>query len=167
MCAARTLRTALVTLCAGAVVSATSHASGAGPLGGGAAVVLEPAPAATEPRPQRRVVYSCPGGGHVVHSDRPCGPGPQIREMPVAAAGSSPSTAPAAPKASTRPARLPARSPAATRPGPDPQAQRCERLREAVAALDQHMRSGYSAREAARLWQRWRDAKERLRQARC
>jgi hypothetical protein len=29
------------------------------------------------------------------------------------------------------------------------------------------MRAGYSAREAARLWQRWRGLKERLHATRC
>jgi hypothetical protein len=29
------------------------------------------------------------------------------------------------------------------------------------------MRTGYSAREAGRLWQRWRDAKARLHEANC
>jgi hypothetical protein len=29
------------------------------------------------------------------------------------------------------------------------------------------MRSGYSAREAARLWTRWRDLKARIRERRC
>jgi hypothetical protein len=29
------------------------------------------------------------------------------------------------------------------------------------------MRAGYSAREAATLWSRWREAKQRLREADC
>jgi hypothetical protein len=40
-------------------------------------------------------------------------------------------------------------------------------LRERLAAIDDQMRSGYSAREAARLWQRWRETRERLRAQRC
>ena len=43
----------------------------------------------------------------------------------------------------------------------------CSRLAGAVQALDARMRAGYSAREAARLWARWREAKERLREADC
>jgi hypothetical protein len=40
-------------------------------------------------------------------------------------------------------------------------------LRARLAAIDDQMRSGYSAREAARLWQRWRETRERLRAQRC
>jgi hypothetical protein len=36
-----------------------------------------------------------------------------------------------------------------------------------VAELDQVMRAGYSARESARLWERWREARARLREADC
>jgi hypothetical protein len=43
----------------------------------------------------------------------------------------------------------------------------CARLEQAVEDLDQRLRAGYSAREAGRLWARWREAKERLRDARC
>jgi hypothetical protein len=44
---------------------------------------------------------------------------------------------------------------------------RCERHQRRLDELNDRMRAGYSAREAARLWQQWRDAKERLRTARC
>jgi hypothetical protein len=56
---------------------------------------------------------------------------------------------------------------AETPPVLDAKAATCQRLQEAVEALDAHMRNGYSAREAGRLWDRWREARSRLREARC
>jgi hypothetical protein len=44
---------------------------------------------------------------------------------------------------------------------------RCGTLQGQLDAVDARMRGGYSAREAAQLWNRWRDLKERLRGARC
>ncbi len=43
----------------------------------------------------------------------------------------------------------------------------CARLERQLDELNDRMRAGYSAREAAKLWQRWRDTKERLRTGRC
>ena len=43
----------------------------------------------------------------------------------------------------------------------------CQQLRHAVTAIDRQMRAGYSAREAPRLWERWREAKDRLHAAGC
>jgi hypothetical protein len=43
----------------------------------------------------------------------------------------------------------------------------CVKLERQLDELNGRMRAGYSAREAARLWQRWRDTKERLRTGRC
>jgi hypothetical protein len=44
---------------------------------------------------------------------------------------------------------------------------KCAVLQRQLDGLNDRMRAGYSAREAARLWQRWRDTKERLRTSRC
>jgi len=46
-------------------------------------------------------------------------------------------------------------------------AETCRKLEAAVAAIDSRMRSGYSAREAGWLWDRWREAKARLQEADC
>ena len=46
-------------------------------------------------------------------------------------------------------------------------AETCRKLEAAVAAIDSRMRSGYSARESGRLWDRWREAKARLQEADC
>jgi hypothetical protein len=124
-------------------------------------------PSAIEPktRPRaNRLVYACRDSATPVFSDRPCGEDEQRRrlEVPSAAAGGAPSTRPAAAPAATRP--IATRTPARVIPDPP---DRCARLERELASIDARMRHGYSAREAARLWQRWRDAKARLRAAGC
>ena len=133
------------------------------PLGGAGSGVLESVPPTAEPR-QRRQVFVCRDAGAPVFTDRPCGPSPAIHEIRFAipVAGSAASLAPPAPAASTRPRVMPATADAVTAGQ-----SRCMALRERLAAIDDQMRSGYSAREAARLWQRWRDARARLRAEQC
>jgi hypothetical protein len=143
------------------------------PTGGGGTVVLEPVPPSESRRVWRRLVFTCTSPGLVVFSDRPCGPLPIVHELKghapresPATAGSTPTVVPPKPAASVRPASFDARRD----DGPDEAAQReatCHRLQEAVRRLDDRMRAGYSAREAALLWSRWREAKERLREADC
>lgn len=137
----------------------------ANPLGSGDSVVLEPAAPPATPHRQR-AVYVCQQDGTPVFADRPCGPVVATRNLVVATppAGAAASTTPPAPHASTRPRQTRAREGAAPA---DDGASKCAGLRREVEELDDRMRAGYSAREAARLWQRWRDAKERLRKARC
>lgn len=149
----------------------------AGPTGGGT-VVLEPVPPAAAPRArvlQRRRVFTCVTPGLVTFSDKPCGPWPGLRELTISAPatgrpGDAGSVAPTAPPASTRmPATKSARDdePEDRAAEAHAKVQACERLERAVADLDDRMRSGYSAREAGRLWARWREAKERQRQSDC
>jgi hypothetical protein len=132
-------------------------------------VVSPPARGTTaRPRSRRtRLVYACRDAGTPVFSDRPCGAGAYAWRLdlpPPSAAGAAPSTRAAKPAAATRPIAARDTAPAAARPpGPD----RCARLSEQLARVDAQMRSGYSAGEAARLWQRWRDAKKRLHDAKC
>jgi hypothetical protein len=135
------------------------------PLGGGESVSLEPAPPPVAPRRQR-AIYVCQHGGIPVYTDRPCGSTAVERTLAVAppSTGSAPSTSVPRPRASTKP--RPERS--------DPEANRnratgarCESLQRELDQLNDRMRAGYSAREAARLWQRWREARDRLRAARC
>lgn len=141
--------------------AANPHAQ---PLGGGGSRVLEPAPPADPPRQQRKV-YVCRDGGAPMFTDRPCGPSAAIHAIDYVTpgAGSSPSLSPPAPSASTRPRVMPAPATAVM----THEQARCTVLRERLAAIDDQMRSGYSAREAARLWQRWRDARAQLRAQRC
>jgi len=139
-------------------------AAPAQPLGGGGGGILELAPPTEPPRPKRRV-YVCREASTPVFTDRPCGLSAGVHEIPIAApgAGGAVSLAPQAPAAGTRPRVMPAPAADAVTSGKG----RCAALRERLAAIDDQMRSGYSAREAARLWQRWRDARARLRAQQC
>lgn len=135
------------------------------PLGGGDSVSLEPAPAPTPPR-QHRAVFVCQEGGVPVFADRPCGSATATRSLVVGAprSGAASSTTPPAPRASTRPRAIAARPAAVPNDAGD---GKCAVLQRQLDGLNDRMRAGYSAREAARLWQRWRDTKERLRTSRC
>jgi hypothetical protein len=145
-----------------------AHPATSTPMGGGGTVELEPVPARDSPRAWRRLVFTCATPGLVIFSDRPCGPMPALHEVKVRAPGASPSVVPPAPAVSTRPApALPARDDERHAEEQRGRTEACSRLAGAVQALDARMRAGYSAREAARLWARWREAKERLREADC
>lgn len=139
-------------------------ASPAHALGGGGGVLIELAPPTEPSRPKRRV-YVCRDAGTPVFTDRPCGLSARVHDIPIAApaSGGAVSLAPPKPAASTRPRAMPAPPADAV----TPEQARCAALRERLAAIDDQMRSGYSAREAARLWQRWRDARARLRAQHC
>jgi hypothetical protein len=136
----------------------TSH-----PADAGGAPVMERVD--TRPSGRRtRLVYACRDAATPVFSDRPCGASAHAwrLDLPQATAGAAPSTRAAAPAAATRP--IVAR--ASRRDVAEP-ADPCVRLEQQLATIDARMRNGYSAREAARLWQRWRDAKAKLRAADC
>lgn len=147
------------------VAWATADPPVAGPLGSGQSVTLEPAPPPANPRRQR-AVFVCQDDGVPVYADRPCGSGVATRSLVVAAPppGAAATTLPPAPRASIRP--RPAEGTAGVQ-APAVVGNQCMRLQQRLDALNDRMRAGYSAREAARLWQQWRDAKERLRAARC
>jgi hypothetical protein len=134
-----------------------------------AALVLShdavPQPVKSSQRRRSRLVYACHDVSVPVFSDRPCGADAdawRIDLPPSTPTGAAPSTRTGAPAAATRP--IAAARPRDDRPRPP---DRCARLEEQLAAINARMREGYSAREAARLWQRWRDAKARLRAERC
>ena len=132
------------------------------PAGSGASPVVADRPASTG---RQRLVYACHDAAVPVFSDRPCGASAHAWRLdlpPPQAAGAAPNTRKATPVAATRPIRSPA-PPREQAAAPDP----CVRLADELASIDARMRQGYSAREAARLWQRWRDAKAKLRTARC
>jgi hypothetical protein len=161
----------LVAVGAPAVGAPATH----GPTGGRAVVnVTEPSRAAVPASTRaRRVVFTCIETGLITFADRPCGPWSQVREMQVAGVRPAVSAAPATAAPATRPG--PAGADAAVEPrdgrgNDDTQAahaRTCDRLQRALQDLDARMRAGYSAREAGRLWSRWREAKERLREASC
>jgi len=132
----------------------------------GSVPVTRTPPSSQQSAPQRtrRLVFSCREPDVVIFSDRPCGQGSLRRNLEVltpASPGRPPTTAPAPARAVTKAAALEETSPR------DERADRCQKLHHAVDAIDDRMRTGYSAREAPRLWQQWRDAKERLHDARC
>lgn len=126
----------------------------------------QPAVAAAAPaRRASRSVYACDDAGLPTFSDRPCGPSAVARSLSVESGPGGESVRPfaPAPRASTRPLREPV---AATGPGAPPRAP-CASLARQLEELDDRMREGYSSREAARLWKRWRELRERLRTGRC
>ena len=147
------------------VAWATNDPPVAGPLGGSESMMLEPAPTHANPRRQR-AVFVCQEGGTPVYADRPCGSVTTARSIVVETprTGAASTTAPPSPQASTRPRAVPQRPEAAVVPERE---NVCTKMQRQLDELNDRMRAGYSAREAAKLWQRWRDTKERLRTARC
>jgi hypothetical protein len=134
------------------------------PAAAGAGVSIESQQASSTPRRQR-AVFVCQEAGIPVFSDLPCGPVAVARTLSIEVprAGAPPSTVPAAPRSSTLPRRAPAAEVAESRTVESP----CSTLQRQLDELNDRMRTGYSAREAARLWKRWRDLKEKLRTTRC
>ena len=134
------------------------------PSGGGDSITLEPVPTPTPGRIQRPV-FVCRDGASVTFADRPCGPVVEARSIDIVEPGPGrvASTARKPPTAATKPRVQPVESAATPAPGEG----RCGRLRDQLEAIDERMRAGYSAREAARLWNRWREVKAQLREARC
>jgi len=131
-----------------------------------------PEPVRARARPTTRLVYSCVMPGLVTFADRPCGPAAQQRELklatpPPAAAGESSSIAePTAAAVQARRNTAAKADAAAARAAAD-RAATCLRLEAALDEVDSQMRAGYPAREAGRLWERWRGARASLREARC
>jgi hypothetical protein len=162
---------------AGLSQPASAQAASALPLpvvaaapGSGGSVALEPI--RQRAHPTRRLVYSCVTPGNVTFADRPCGPAPGVRELKVT--GPAPSPAGATPDlandrqaASSNSLKQPVRENAGAGDDVDAHATACLKLQAALDTVDARMRTGYSAREAGRLWDRWRDARTRLRAENC
>lgn len=122
----------------------------------------------TDPPPsarQFRAVFVCRDAVPVIFADRPCGQFAETLGLHYSAPG---------PGLASTTIRPPA--PAATRPRVEPHADdaatrakdaSCRRLKEQRARIDDHMREGYSAREAGELWRRWREIDARLYAERC
>lgn len=124
----------------------------------------------TKPARHARPIFVCRGHGVAVFSDLPCGPAGEERTLRVdePGAGAGATTVPSPVAAATRPQPRRAtgdRDASERRPPAD--GDRCRRLHERRDALDERMRTGYSAREAAQLWSRWRDANAEIYAARC
>ena len=119
------------------------------------------APGAATDRP----VFVCRGPATVIFSDRPCGPLAEARVLQVPEPG--PGAAPSVARAPTTEATRPLPKPQVADAKPLEKDDRCRRLRDQRERLDDQMRAGYSAREAARLWNRWRELDAKLYAARC
>jgi hypothetical protein len=135
--------------------SSLAEGSGVNPTGGSGSgsVQVEPAPIASRSK-RTRAIFVCRNHAPVIYSDRPCGTAGEERSLQVQEPqpGRAPSTVPAAAPAATLPRSQP-------EPGdiePNAGDSRCRRLRDQREKLDDRMRAGYSAREAAQLWNRWR-----------
>lgn len=145
---------------------------GASPMGGAGATVLEPVPGQPAPDRPQRIVYTCVTPGLTTFSDRPCGPLPDRRALGIAAtrtraAGEAPTVVPRQARAATKPAAVAGRHVAQPSTRVAKLDDKCSQLRDTLSGLDRQMRAGYSAREAPRLWERWRDARDRLHAAGC
>lgn len=154
---------AFVLLCAlpGPGLSAEARSS---PAGGAASITLEPVPA-PPPARTKRPVFVCRDEAGVVFADRPCGQVVEARSLNVFGPGPGEvaSTVRKPAVAAVRP-RVEPEPPAHD---PPPGETRCVKLRRQLAALDDRMRTGYSARQAAWLWNRWRDLKAQIHEASC
>jgi hypothetical protein len=136
----------------------------ANPTDGGGSAQVEPAPTGSQPR-RTRAIFVCRSHAPVTFSDRPCGPAGEERLLKVQEPqpGRAASTVPAAAPATT----LPRAQPEPKEPEPDTGDSRCRRLRDQREKLDDRMRAGYSAREAAQLWNRWRSLNSEIYRSRC
>ncbi len=116
-----------------------------------------------------RPVFVCRDATPVAYSDRPCGPLAEARVLRVhdPGPGHAPSIEPAPSRAATRPETVRQAAKGAAGAQPAIADSRCRTLREERERLDDLMRAGYSAREAARLWNRWREVDAKIYASRC
>jgi len=138
---------------------------GAGGDGAGIEDASPARPAPATPTRRSRPIFVCRGAVPVIFADRPCGQFAETRVLQVHEPG---------PGRAASIVRVPPTD--ATRPRTEPQTrdasttardERCRRLRTQRERLDDRMRSGYSAREAAQLWNRWREVDAQIYAARC
>jgi hypothetical protein len=157
------LRSSLLIVCAVVVGVARAAENPPAPESPATPVAVASArPAATR---GHRLVYSCRDGNVPMFADRPCGEASLLRSLDVytpAQSGRPPTTVAEPAKATTRPAVRETRVKAAQEP-----ADKCEYLQKRLDDVDDRMRAGYPARQAAQLWQRWRDARDAVREAGC
>jgi hypothetical protein len=101
-----------------------------------------------------------------MYSDRPCGEASLLRSLDVytpVQTGRPPTTVAEPAQASTRPAAVRESRVKALQDTAD----KCQHLQKNLDEIDDRMRAGYPARQAAQLWQRWRDARTAVRDAGC
>jgi|GEM_PF-2869849 hypothetical protein len=173
-CRLRLLQTTIMLLVVGVIPSEARVAPALAP-----GVGQTPPVQATKPTSviaSKRRIFVCHGIAVREFADRPCGSLTVERELrvltPPTPAGTRFVSADLPDGSDDTATRTAAGRPQVTVPtgsaGPLPgQREQCNELQIQVADIDQRMRAGYSAREAARLWQRWHDAKDRLHRAGC
>lgn len=132
---------------------------------------VRPQPVQPRARTTSRLVYTCIEPGLITYADRPCGPAAAQRQLqvrtPVSPAGEAPDVEKTATAAADSRRAAAARADANAARTAAQRTATCTRLEAAVDEVDAQMRAGYPAREAGRLWERWREARARLREARC
>ncbi len=159
----RTLAIALLVVAIRCGATGPPDAAAAAPPAAGAGPRLaQPAARGTH---ARRLVYTCREQDVPVYADRPCGETAPPRSLDVYTPpqdGRPPTTIAEPAKVATRPA-------ARDREARQLQqaAEKCQRLQEALDEVDDRMRAGYPARQAAQLWQRWRTARAAVRESGC
>jgi hypothetical protein len=121
--------------------------------------------AAATPRASiNRPIFVC-RGVPVIFSDHPCGPLAEARVLHFHDPG--PGRASSVAQVPSKEATRPRTEPRTTDARPVATDDRCRRLREERERLDQRMRAGYPAREAAKLWNRWREVDAQIYADRC
>ena len=167
----RSVLCAAVSLCITAVHAAQVLPEPAVDPAAGNAGSVQPQPLEPRARTSSRLVYSCIEPGLVTYADRPCGITASRRELkvrtPAIAAGAAPDLSTAASTAADQRRAADSRADAAAARAAAERAETCQKLETAADEIDSKMRAGYPAREAGRLWDRWRDTRARLREARC
>jgi len=134
----------------------------------GSAIVVEPDPVPAKSR-KFRTIFACHVGALVEFSDRPCDMAATSRSLEFTTGtgpGATPTTRPRETVASTLPkvSVPPAEAESAARDD-EAQQKKCATLQGQLDAVDSRMREGYGARDAARLWNRWRELKAELHRA--
>lgn len=114
---------------------------------------------------RHRPIFVCRSAGPVIFSDRPCGQFAEARELSFVEPGPGlvATIVRPPPPAATKPRAEP-RPPDAK---PEERAVRCQRLLDQREKLNARMREGYSARQAAQLWNRWREIAAQVYADRC
>ena len=160
-----------------ALVTITAHvraepapAQPSRPGADGSVVIGQPAAVPAKSR-KSRTIFACHTGALVEFSDRPCDVTATSRSLEFTTGtgpGATPTTRPRETMASTLPKVSVPRAQAESAAHDDEaQKKKCATLQGQLDAVDSRMREGYGARDAARLWNRWRELKAELHTSAC
>ena len=168
------LRASLAAL---ALVTITAHvcaepapAPPSRPGADGSVVIGEPAALPAKSR-KSRTIFACRAAALVEFSDRPCDMAATSRSLEFTTGtgpGATPTTRPRETVASTLPkVSVPPTQAESAAHDDEAQKKKCATLQGQLDAVDSRMREGYAARDAARLWNRWRELKAELHTSAC